>query len=104
MQSLLSRSDHVRPIGSTKEAWNQGYDKAMDIWRDQNEELIQVSGRNLLRIEAYENGDTGWAAVEQEITDATGQTFIVRISMDVVIEDSGWKLAQIHFSVPKGSE
>lgn len=104
MQSLLSRSDYVRLVGSTEEAWNQGYENAVDNWSDGNDELIQVADRTLLRVEAYENGDTGWAAVEQEITDAAGHTFIVRITIVVVIEDSVWKLAQIHFSVPSAGE
>ncbi|MGI9584257.1 MAG: nuclear transport factor 2 family protein [Acidimicrobiia bacterium] len=100
MKSLVSRSNHVRVIGSGEDDWNQGYKQAVQLWSGQGSEIRPVADRTLRHVEAFENGDTGWAAIEQEIAFAEGQTFVVRITFVVVQEDSAWKISQIHFSVP----
>ena len=100
MASLLSTSDEVRLIGSGEGQWTQGYETAVERWAGQSNEFLPVADRTVRRLEAFENGHTGWAAVEQEVTFETGQTSLVHITMVVVLEDSMWKIAQIHFSVP----
>jgi adenylate cyclase len=100
MRHLHSRSEYVRLIGSDEPGWNQGHEEAVAVWRGQDSGFLQIADRTIRRLEAYENGDTGWAAVEQETTLATGQTFIFRITMVLVLEESVWKVAQIHFSIP----
>lgn len=100
MKSLLSRSHHVRVIGSGESDWTQGYDQAVKGWSGQGGEVRAVPDRTVRRLEAFESGDTGWAAVEQEVTFSDGQTSVVRITLVVVLEGSRWKIAQIHFSVP----
>ncbi len=100
MRNLHSRSDYVRLIGSDEPDWNQGHEEAVGVWRGQDNEFLQVADRTIRRLEAFENGDTGWAAVEQETTLVTGQTFVFRITMVFVLEDSVWKVAQLHFSIP----
>lgn len=100
MKSLLSRSHHVRIIGSRESDWTQGYDQAVKGWSGQGSEIRAVPNRTVRRLEAFESGDTGWAAVEQEVTFSDGQTSVVRITLVVVLESSRWKIAQIHFSVP----
>ncbi len=101
MRNLHSTSDYVRLIGSDRDEWTQGHDKVIQIWADHR--LFQVDSK-LLRIEAFENGETGWAAVEQERTLASGQTFIFRITMVLQLEASVWKVVQLHFSVPVADE
>jgi len=100
MRHLHSRSEYVRLIGSDEPDWNQGHEEAVAVWRGQDNDFLQVTDRTIRRLEAFENGDTGWAAVEQETTLAAGQTFIYRITMVLVLEESVWKVAQIHFSIP----
>ena len=100
MASLLSTSDVVRLIGSRESDWTQGYETAVGRWAGQDTNFQPVADRTVRRLEAFENGDTGWAAVEQEVTFETGETSVVRITMVLVFEDSTWKIAQIHFSVP----
>jgi len=77
----------------------------MKLWVDsQFQDSWHVADATLLRIEAFENGDTGWAAVEQERTLVNGQVFVYRITMVFLLETYSWKLVQIHFSIPVADE
>jgi adenylate cyclase len=104
MRNLHSRSEYVRLIGSDELEWNQGYEEVVTVWRAQDSGFLEIADRNIRRLEAFENGETGWAAVEQETTLATGQTFVFRITMVVVLEESVWRVAQLHFSIPVPDE
>ncbi len=105
MKALNSKSGFLRQIGSDRDEWRQGFDATVQAWIDnQFQDSWRVTKASLLRIEAYENGDTGWAAVEQERTLVNGQVFVFRITMVFVLEDYAWKLIQIHFSIPVADE
>ena len=105
MKVLNSRSEVLRQIGSDRDEWVQGFDGTVQAWIDnQFQDSWRVAEASLLRIEAYENGETGWAAVEQERTLVNGQVFVFRITMVFVLEDYAWKLIQIHFSIPVANE
>lgn len=102
MRNLHSRSEHVRLIGTDKHEWLQGYDRVVGAWQVALEEFdsVVLPDSELLRIEAYERGEVGWAAVEQLRTLKTGETFVYRITMVFELEAGAWKVAQIHFSMP----
>ena len=105
MKALNSRSEFLRQIGSDRDEWVQGYDDTVESWiENQFQDSWKVADSSLLRIEAFENGETGWAAVEQERTLVNGQYFVFRITMVFVLEDYAWKLVQIHFSIPVADE
>jgi adenylate cyclase len=104
MRNLHSRSDDVRMIGSDQHEWAQGHQDAVDIWAGQPIEFFEGTEITILRIEAFENGETGWAAVELEYTLSSGGTFNVRITMVLVLEESVWKVAQFHFSIPVAND
>ena len=105
MKALNSKSQYLRQIGSDRDEWNQGFDDTVQSWIDsQFQDSWQVADASLLRIEAYENGDTGWAAVEQERTLVNGRVVVFRITMVFALEAYSWKLVQIHFSVPVADE
>ncbi len=105
MKALNSRSEFLRQIGSDRDEWVQGFDATVQSWIDnQFQDSWRVAEASLLRIEAYENGETGWAAVEQERTLVNGQVFIFRITMVFILENYAWKLVQIHFSIPVADE
>jgi len=74
MLSLHSNSEWVRLIGSDREEWTKGFDEVVEAWNQSQvvNEAWHVKDSSLLRIEAYEHGDTGWAAVEQERTLVNG--------------------------------
>ncbi len=102
MRNLHSHSEHVRLIGTDKHEWLQGYDRVVGAWQVALEDFdsVVLPDSELLRIEAYERGEVGWAAVEQLRTLKTGETFIYRITMVLELEAGAWKVAQIHFSMP----
>lgn len=105
MKALNSQSEFLRQIGSDRDEWVQGFDATVQSWVDnQFQDSWRVSDASLLRIEAFENGETGWAAVEQERTLVNGQEFVFRITMVFALEAYAWKLVQIHFSVPVADE
>jgi class 3 adenylate cyclase len=103
MRNLHSQSDDVRIIGSDQHEWFQGYKEAIEPWAEQPIEFRRAES-TILRIEALENGETGWAAVELEYTMPSGRMFNVRITMVLVLEESVWKVAQFHFSLPVPNE
>jgi class 3 adenylate cyclase len=103
MRALHSSSDFVRQIGSDRHEWNQGLDEVVTLWVD-GQVGWHVEEARLLRIEAFEHGEIGWAAVEQERTLVSGQVFVFRITMVFVLETYAWKLIQIHFSIPVTNE
>ncbi len=102
MRNMHSRSDHVRLIGTDKHEWLQGYDYVVGAWQAALKEFdsVVLPDSDLLRIEAFESGHVGWAAVEQLRTLTDGETFTYRITMVFELEAGAWKVAQIHFSIP----
>ena len=105
MRVFNSQSEFLRQIGSDRDEWVQGFEDTVQSWIDnQFQDSWKVADSSLLRIEAFENGETGWAAVEQARTLVNGQDFIFRITMVFVMENYTWKLVQIHFSMPVADE
>jgi len=103
MRNLHSDSEQVRLIGSDGHEWFQGHDEVVGIWEIHLRET-EIVDTTLLRLEAFENGETGWAAIEQQRTLPNGETHIYRITMVLQLEAGSWKVVQIHFSIPVDNE
>ena len=103
VRNLHSGSDDLRVIGSDAHEWYQGHDEAVGIQGAHAKEQHFDESR-VLRLEGFENGDTGWAAAELDRTRDDGATFTYRITMVLEIETGTWKIVQIHFSVPVANE
>jgi adenylate cyclase len=98
MRSVHSDSDYLRLI-ATDDVWLQGPDAVLPAGGsvgDPDDWAVKAS--NILRIEAFEEGTVGWAAIEQERTLAGGFTFVMRATMVLRLESSVWKVVQLHFS------
>lgn len=104
MASLHSGSEYLRLIGSDRDQWFQGNEAILPTGGHGSSDAWTVSDSRLLRVEAYEDGPVGWAAVEQERTLVGGQKAVLRITMVLRLEASVWKLVQIHFSLPVSDE
>ena len=105
MKAVASRSEFLRQIGNERDAWAQGFDAVVQTWIDtQFQDSRRITDAAILRIEAYDNGETGWAAIEQERTLANGHVVVFRITTVFVLEGFSWKLVQIHISTPVADE
>ena len=58
----------------------------------------------LERLEAFENRDTGWAALEGKRTLADGEEYIYRLTVVLQLEAGVWRITQLHYSVPVPNE
>jgi len=104
-RALHSRSDYVRQIGSDEHEWAQGFDQVVGDFEEQDERLFAYAGpREVLRLEAYEHGEVGWAAAELKETLESGRGFVYRFTAVFVLEDHVWKIVQSHFSIPVPNE
>lgn len=96
VRNLYSTSEHFRAIGTRKDDW---YDAA--AWEETIQEdwdAYEIVDEDLLRLEAFENGDTGWVAMETERQEATGHRFVYRLTIVFVLEAGSWRVIQSHFS------
>lgn len=99
VRNLHSDSDDLRLIGSDVHEWYQRPTEVVGIEKAHAEEQ-NIGDLSLLRLEAFENGEIGWAAVEQQRTFVNGDTSRYRMTMVLQLEAGAWKVVQIHFSVP----
>jgi adenylate cyclase len=116
MRSLHSGSEYLRLIGGDEWQWFQGAEAVLPTgggsgpgeddggFGGNRGSEFQVVDSEILRLEAYEEGNVGWAAVEQKRTLVGGHQLLLRITFVFHLEFSVWKAIQIHFSVPVSDE
>lgn len=98
MRSLHSDSEYLRLI-ATDDVWFRGDSAVLPAGGSVGDlEDWKPKASSILRIEAFEEGTIGWAAVEQERTLVSGFTFALRVTMVLRLESSVWKVVQLHFS------
>jgi class 3 adenylate cyclase len=103
IRNVLSNSSEVRLIGTDEEEWAQGSTVPIVMGAHWEAAARPTGSDEILRLEAFENGDTAWAAVESRRIDVdTEQTY--RITFVLVLEAGAWKMVQIHYSVPTSNE
>ena len=103
LNNLHSFSDDLRVIGSDEHEWYSGHDNVVAIQKLHLEEQPRTV-TDLIRLEAFSNGNTGWAALDMEVSFAKGDTFRARQSIVLVIESGIWRIAQVHWSIPVSNE
>jgi class 3 adenylate cyclase len=97
----------LRLIGSDEYQWFRGAEAVRGTGGGRNDSLnpsFQVAESEIIRLEAFEDGPVGWAALEQKRTLVNGQEFVFRATMVLRLEASIWKIVQIHFSLPVPDE
>jgi class 3 adenylate cyclase len=99
LRGLVSHAEDVRVIGSDEHEWFRGPRETLGITASHWEHL-GLHESELLRVEAFEEGTVGWAAIEERRTLPTGETFIVRLTLVLHLESGAWKVVQSHFSTP----
>ena len=103
VRSLFSNSPSLRMIGTDAHEWYSGAD-----------EVIQVMGAHwrafgdwddsLVRLEAFEGEESGWAALEGKRTLADGKEYRYRLTLGLQLEAGSWRFTHLHYSVPVSNE
>lgn len=98
-RGMYSDSPDLRSIGSDAHEWLKGRDEVFGIMTAHVEE-IPYERTELVRLEAFENGNTGWAAYEQRWEFTSGESTNTRTTMVFQLEGGVWRIVQSHFSIP----
>lgn len=95
---VVSREEVVLAIGSAAREWFAGQEAVRGAYG--LEGVLIDPGE----IEAWENGDTGWAVARPLFSIPDGPSFRLRFTAVFVQERGGWKLIHLHGSYPVPDE
>ena len=95
---VVSSEEAVLAIGSSAGEWASGQEAARDAYGLPGV-LIDPAD-----VEAWENGDTGWASARPQFTIPDGPSFRLRFTAVFLRETGAWKLVQLHASYPVPDE
>lgn len=95
---VVSSEEGIQAIGSTAREWFSGQAAVRSAYGLEGV-LIEPGP-----IDAWENGDTGWAVARPLFTIPDGPAFRLRFTGLFVREGGGWKLVHLHGSYPVPDE
>lgn len=95
---VVSGEDGVLAIGSSAREWFAGQDAVRGAYGLEGV-LVQPG-----HVDAWENGDTGWAVARPLFTIPDVLSFRLRFTAVFVRERGGWKLVHLHGSYPLPDE
>lgn len=95
---VVSREEAVVAVGSTAREWFAGQEAVRGAYGVEGV-LIDAG-----TIDAWENGDTGWALAQPTFTVPDGPSFRLRFTAVFILEDGSWKLIHLHGSYPVPDE
>ena len=98
VRNLYSLSEYFRSIGTGENEWIDADTFQAIIQEDWDSYDVVVD--EVRRLEAFENGETGWVALEADRKAATGHTWTYRLTVVFVLEQGIWRAIQTHFSSP----
>ena len=99
----ISTSEHVRGIGTDPGEWWSGQ-KLLQVWKEQ---MVALGGTMPLTagdLEAYADGNVGWAADRPRLDVGDGNPVALRLTAVFRKEDGDWKLVQSHGSIGLSNE
>lgn len=97
-EEVVSSEEAVLAIGSSAREWFAGQAAVRGAYGLEGV-LIEPGP-----IDAWENGDTGWAVARPLFTVPDGPSFRLRFTALFVREGGGWKLVHLHGSYPVPDE
>lgn len=98
VRSLYSTSEHFRSIGTGFNEWHDVESFQSIIQQDWSSYDVETD--EVRRLEGFENGETGWVALEADRRAAWGHTWTYRLTVVFVLEQGAWRAVQTHFSAP----
>ena len=102
MRGLYSESDDFIAVGTREEDWIEGSTTFVEMVQA-DWDSVQTDHDDIRHLDAFENGETGWAVVEADRTTSGGQTFRYRLTVVYVLEAGVWRVLHSHFSIPEGA-
>lgn len=99
VRGIFSDSEDLVAVGSDPDEWYQGAEEVIGIAGAQWRELA-LSDMEILRLDAFENGETGWAVIETRDTVPGGITSVSRATWIFQLEAGSWKVVHNHTSIP----
>lgn len=97
-EEVVSGEEAVLAIGSSVREWFTGQDAARGAYGVEGV-LIEPG-----HVDAWENGDTGWAVARPVFTVPDVLSFQLRFTAVFVRERGGWRLIHLHGSYPVPDE
>jgi hypothetical protein len=94
---VVSSEEAVLAIGSSAREWFAGREAVRGAYGLEGV-LIEPG-----QVDAWENGDTGWAVARPLFSIPDGPSFRLRFTA-VFVRESGWKLIHLHGSYPVPDE
>lgn len=99
----ISRTAHFRAIGTDADEFWDSAESFLGVRQLQAEELVaqdwDQSEATLERVDAFEDGNVGWASTLLTI-DAPGGDVRLRVTAVLVLEAGAWRVIQWHSSIP----
>lgn len=95
---VVSSEEAALAIGSSVREWYAGQGAVREAYGLEGV-LIEPG-----QVDAWENGDTGWAVARPLFSIPDGPAFRLRFSAVFVRERGGWKLIHLHGSYPVPDE
>lgn len=103
IRNLFSESPYLRLIGTDAHEWYSGTDEAVRVM-DAHWQAFGDWNDTLLNLEAFEDGEAGWAALEGKRTRGDGEEYRYRVTIGLRLEGGSWRFTQIHYSVPVANQ
>ena len=97
-EEVVSQAEAVLAVGSAAREWFFGQEAVRGAYGIEGV-LIDPG-----EIDAWENGDTGWAVTCPQFSIPGGPSFRLRFTAVFVREDGSWKLIHLHGSYPVPDE
>ncbi len=100
LRRLYSDSADLIAVGSD-DGWGHGPAEVLGVLEHETDELETVDyDREVVLLEAFENGETGWSVGEVRITLADGNAHTQRFTLVFHLDAGAWRIVHSHVSVP----
>ena len=96
-ENHFSREEGVLAIGTDPSEWWSGYDTIVRVFKAQLAEMGQLSVEGGA-LNAYSDGNVGWAADQLALRLTDGTTFPLRLTIVYQKQQGDWKIVQWHGS------
>ena len=103
ISNLFSDSPNFRMIGTDSHEWYRGPEASEQVM-SAHWEAFGDWHDTVVRLEAFEAGEAGWAAVEGRRNRAEGEEYTYRLTISLHLDQGSWRFTQLHYSVPVSNQ